>query len=155
MFNNAPLNYNCPICLAIKGIEDENTWIKQDDIFYRDELVLGFISSKFIKGNEGHPMIVPNEHYENIYDLPEDVSHQIFDLGKKVSIALKKLRNCDGINLMQFNETAGDQHALHYHLHIIPRFKDDNFHEELWSGKRSNPKERISYARDLRSHFKR
>ena len=154
MFNNAPLNYRCPICPAIKGIENKDTWIKQEDIFYRDQLVMGFISSKFIKGNEGHLLIVPNEHFENIYDLPVEVGFRIFDLGKKVSIALKKLRNCDGIDLMQFNEPAGDQHAFHYHLHIIPRFKSDNFHKELWNGKKSNSKERFLYSQDLRNHFK-
>jgi len=154
MHNNAPLNYKCPICLAIKGTENENTWIKQDDIFYRDNFIMGFISSKLIKGNEGHPLIVPNEHFENIYDLPEDIGHRIFDFGKKVAIALKKIRNCDGTNLMQFNEPAGDQHAFHFHLHIIPRFEDDNFHEELWNGKKSVSKDRVSYAQELRKYFK-
>ncbi|MCK5413169.1 MAG: HIT domain-containing protein [Candidatus Pacebacteria bacterium] len=146
MFNNVPLNYKCPICLAVKGIENEDTWIKQADIFYRDDFVMGFISSKFIKGNEGHPLIVPNKHFENVYDLPEEIGSQIFHVGKKIAIALKKLRNCDGVNLMQFNEPVGDQHAFHYHLHIIPRFEGDDFHEEFWKAKRSNPKERILYA---------
>ena len=98
-------------------------------------------------------MIVPNEHYENIYDLSEEVGHRIFDIGKKVAIALKKLRNCDGTNLMQFNEPAGDQHAFHFHLHIVPRFEGDNFHEEFWNQKKSDPKDRISYAKDLRNYF--
>ncbi len=38
MHNHAPTNYQCPICLAIEGIENENTWIKPADIFYRDDL---------------------------------------------------------------------------------------------------------------------
>ena len=154
MFNNAPSDYKCPICLTIKGIEDENTWIKQEDIFYRDDFVTGFISSKAIKGNEGHPLIVPNEHYENIYDLPEEVGHRIFDIGKKISIALKKLRNCDGVTLVQNNEPAGGQHVFHYHLHIIPRFKDDSFYKEFWNAKKSSPEDRVQYAKDLRDYFK-
>ncbi len=154
MFNNALLNYKCPICLAIKGIENEGTWIKQKDIFYQDDFVIGFISSKFIKGNEGHPLVVPRRHYENIYDLPKEVGCQIFDIGKKVAIVLKKLRNCDGVTLVQNNESAGDQHAFHYHLHVIPRFKNDNFHEEFWNAKKSNPKDRIQYAQDLYNYFK-
>ena len=154
MFNNAPSNYKCPICLAIKGIENKDTWIKQEDIFYRDDFVVGFISSKFIKGNEGHPLIVPKKHYENIYDLPEEIGYRIFGMGKKIAVALKKLRNCDGVNLMQFNEPAGDQHAFHYHLHIIPRFEGDNFHEEFWNAKKSNFEDRIRYAQDLRNYFK-
>jgi|GEM_PF-2341840 hypothetical protein len=45
MFNYAPEDYRCPICIAIDGIENEDTWIKQDDIFYKDDLVTGFIST--------------------------------------------------------------------------------------------------------------
>ena len=154
MFNNVLSDYECPICLTIKGIENENTWIKQEDIFYLDDLVMGFISSKSIKGNEGHPLIVPIEHYENIYDLPEGVGCRIFNIGKKVAIALKELRSCDGVTLVQNNEPAGDQHAFHYHLHIIHRFKNDDFHKELWNAKKSDPKDRVQYAQDLRNYFK-
>jgi len=154
MFNNAPPNYKCPICLAINGIENKDTWIKQKDIFYRDDFVVGFISSKFIKGNEGHPLIVPRKHYENIYDLPKEIGYKIFNMGKKTAIALKKLRDCDGINLIQNNEPAADQHAFHYHLHVVPRFKGDNFHKEFWNAKKFNSEVRIRYAQDLRDYFK-
>jgi len=150
MHNHAPENYTCPICLAIKGVENDDTWIKQDDIFYRDDLVIGFISSRSIKGNEGHPLVVPVEHYENIYDLPEAVGHRIMDVGKKIAIALKEVRGCDGVNFVQNNEPAADQHAFHYHLHIIPRFEGDNFKEEFYRAEKSDPKDRIQYARELK-----
>lgn len=153
MYNNAPNNYKCPICVAIEGIENEETWIVQDDIFYRDDLVTGFISSKAIKGNEGHPLVIPNEHYENVYDLPQEVGHRVFDVGKKTAIALKEVRGCDGVNLVQNNEPAAGQHAFHYHLHIIPRFEGDNYNEEFWKSERSDPKDRVQHARDLREYF--
>ena len=155
MFNNAPKEYICPICLAIKGKESEETWIMQDDIFYRDDLVMGFISSKAIKGNEGHSLIVPIEHYENIYDLPDTVSARIIAAARKTAIALKELRGADGINLVQNNEPAAGQHAFHYHLHVIPRFKSDNFEVEFWQAEKSEPKDRIIYAEDLRKWFER
>lgn len=155
MYNNAPIEYKCPICLAISGEENGDTWIKQKDIFYTDKNITGFISSKSIKGNEGHPLIVPNVHYENIYDLPEQVAYQIFDLGKKVAFGLKQKRNCDGITILQNNEPAGDQHAFHYHLHVIPRFNNDNFHTELWEAKKSEPHDRIQYAELLRNYLQR
>lgn len=153
MHNNAPKDYNCPICIAISGTENDDTWIVQDDIFYKDELVTGFISSKAIKGNDGHPLIVPNEHHENVYDLPEEVGHRVFDIAKKVAIGLKQTRNCDGINMVQNNEPAADQHAFHYHLHVIPRFKGDNYHEELWIAEKSKPGDRKEYANALREYF--
>lgn len=150
MFNHAPENYKCPICLAIRGIESDATWIKQADIFFRNELVMGFISSKAINGNEGHPLIVPIKHIENIYNLQDVYGAAIFALSKKVARALKRTRSCDGVTLHQNNEPAGDQHALHYHLHIIPRFINDNFHEELYKAKKSDPRDRIQCAESLR-----
>ncbi len=154
MYNHAVADYHCPICLSVSGVENEETWIKQQDIFYRDDLVLGFISSKSIKGNEGHPLLVPIEHFENLYDLPEQVGHKIFDVTKRITTALKQVRKCDGATLIQNNEPAGDQHAFHYHLHIIPRFQNDHFHEELWRAEKSEPKDRLKYAKDLQNYFK-
>lgn len=153
MYNHAPNDYKCPICIAIAGNESNDTWIKQDDIFYKDELVTGIISSKFIKGNEGHLLVVPNDHYENIYGLPEKVAHHIHNLGKKIAVALKEIRQCDGVTLVQNNEPAGDQHAFHYHLHIVPRFENDNFQEELWKAEKSDPKDRLPYAKELREYL--
>lgn len=150
MQSHAPENYICPICQAIQGLENEATWIKQADIFYKDDLVMGFISSKAIKGNEGHPLIVPMQHAENIYELPKEAGHRIFDIAKKVAITLKTTRNCDGVTLVQNNEPAGDQHAFHYHLHIVPRFTNDQFATELWKAEKSNPENRIEYASKLK-----
>lgn len=153
MFNHAPVNYVCPICLAIEGIESDQTWIKQADIFYRDELVCGFIGSKSVEGNECHPLIVPIKHIENIYDFPEDIGGRMLEVAKKVAVGLKQTRNADGITLMQNNEPAGDQHAFHFHLHVFPRFNNDSFHEELWKAQRSEPEERIKFAEELKSIF--
>lgn len=154
MHNHAPENYACPICLAINGVENDETWITQGDIFYRDDLVMGFISSKAIKGNEGHPLIVPLKHFENLYDLPHDYAHRIIEIAKKVALALKETQTCDGVTLLQNNEPAGDQHAFHYHLHVVPRFVNDSFHEELWKAEKSEPEDRIAHAEMLRRYFK-
>ena len=153
MFNHAAEDYICPICLAINGEENEDTWIVQDDIFYKDEHVVGFVSSKAIKGNEGHPLIVPVDHVENLYDLPEDMGHKIFDLAKRTAVASKEVRESDGVTLVQNNEPAGDQHAFHFHLHVVPRFDGDNFREEFLNAERSKPSERKQFAQDLKEYM--
>ena len=153
MYNHAPENYKCPICLAVQGIENDDTWIKQKDIFYKDDLVFGLISSKFIKGNEGHPLLVPRKHFEHIYDLPIQYSHRIAELASDVAKALKKIRKSDGVTIQQNNEPAGGQYAFHYHLHIVPRFDGDKFYEESRGARKSRPDERIAYAEELRKYF--
>ncbi len=155
MFNHAPQNYKCPICVAIKGIESEDTLIRQADIIYQDELVTAFIGSFFIRNNPGHIIIVPNEHYENIYELPENVGHQIFNVAKRSATAIKETRKCDGITTMQNNEPAGNQHAFHYHLHIFPRFENDELHAHLGNSIKSEPGDRLAYSEPLKKYFKK
>lgn len=151
MFNHTSSEYVCPICLAIAGIENDTTWIKQQDIVYRDDLVAVFIGTKFIKGNEGYPLVVPVKHFENVYDLPPEYANRVMEVATKAAVALKNVRKCDGVTLIQNNEPAGDQHAFHYHLHVIPRFEGDHFHEELFQGHKSEPADRIEYAENLRA----
>ncbi|MCR4277810.1 MAG: HIT domain-containing protein, partial [Candidatus Berkelbacteria bacterium] len=89
MYNHAPDNYVCPICVAIDGIEDDRTMIRKSDIVYQDDLVTVFIGSFFVADNPGHPIIVPNKHYENLYDLPDPEAHQIISVSRTVAQALR------------------------------------------------------------------
>ena len=154
MYNHAPENYKCPICPAVKGIENEDTWIKQADIVYQDKLVTIFIGSKFVKNNPGHPIIVPNQHYENFYDLPEEVACHIIKIAKKVALALKEARKCEGVTIAQNNEPIGDQHAFHYHMHIFPRFSGDELYKNMNDAYVSTQEERIIYAEGLRKNLR-
>ena len=155
MKSNAPTNYACSICLGNQGIENEDTLLKQADLVFRDDLVSVWINSFWIKGNEGHDIIVPNEHFENIFDLPKHMGRRIFEVSMLMSKAVKETYYCDGITLRQNNEPAGDQHAFHYHLHIFPRYNDDNFNQELTKKSYlSDPEKRIEYVNKLKKYLK-
>lgn len=154
MSSNAPKDYICPICLGNKGIENEATLLKQADLVFRDDLVSVWVNSFWIKGNEGHVIIVPNEHFENIYDLSDEVGNRIFHVSKLMSKAIKVAYSCDGITLRQNNEPAGDQHAFHYHLHVFPRYKDDNFNQELTKKSYlSDAEKRTGYVSKLKKYL--
>ena len=152
MYNHAPPDYQCVLCLPAQGIESEVTMMKQVDIFYKDDLVMAAVNSKFIDTNPGHVIIFPINHYENIYDMPDEISARVAKVAKQVAVALKKTRQCDGITTQQNNEPASGQHAFHYHFHLFPRFTSD----KLYSGSPvhvATPKERLPYAEALRSYF--
>lgn len=149
-YSHAPQDYSCPICCAIQGIDNEKVWIKKSDIFYQDDLVVCFINSRAIKGNEHHINVVPLEHFENIFDIPTQYLSRVNELVQKVSFGLKELRKCDGVTIVQNNEPAGDQHAFHYHTHVIPRYIGDNFHVELWGPTKSEPEIRVPFAEEMR-----
>ncbi len=152
MYNHAPHDYVCPLCLLIEGIENEHTMAKQADIVYRNEHALAMVNSKFIKGNPGHVIVMPTHHFEHLYDLPQEYMSAIMEVSQKIAIALKATRNCDGIWIGQNNEPASGQHAFHYHMHVVPRFEGDSFKDgESYV---AAPEDRIPYAEGLRSYFK-
>lgn len=154
MYNHAPKDYKCVLCLPAEGIESEETMMKQADIFYKDDLVMAAVNSKFIETNPGHVIIFPIKHYENIYEMPDEVSARVAKITKQIAIALKEIRKCEGITTQQNNEPAGRQHAFHYHFHIFPRWTGD----KLYSGspvRVSEPSERIPYADALRQYFEK
>jgi histidine triad (HIT) family protein len=128
MYSHAPEGYVCPFCLVVQGIENKHVWSVQNDIIYRDETVTAFISSHQWPNNHGNTIVVPNEHFENIYDLPIRYAADIHRVAKMIAVAMKAVYSCDGISTRQHNEPSGNQDVWHYHLHVTPRYKDDQFY---------------------------
>ena len=75
---------------------------------------------------KGHCLILPKEHYANIYELDEEVAGKIFKLAKELAIKMTDKLNCDGFNIVQNNGECAGQTVFHFHMHLIPRYKDDN-----------------------------
>lgn len=74
---------------------------------------------------KGHALILPKEHYANLYEIPDGLLQKAAVLAKKVVTALTEKLNADGYNIVQNNgETAG-QTVFHFHIHLIPRYQDD------------------------------
>jgi len=72
--------------------------------------------------NEGHTLVIPRNHYENIYEIPEEEVAHLFKIVKKVAHAVKKGVSAEGISIAQNNERAAGQIVFHLHVHIIPRY---------------------------------
>ncbi|RJP53251.1 MAG: HIT family protein [Anaerolineaceae bacterium] len=151
MHNHAPLEYICPFCLLVQGSESIQTQLRQTDIVFQTADVTAFIATRRYPQNEGHVLIIPNLHFENIYDLPVNISMKIHALSREVALAMKSEYRCDGIMLRQHNEPAGDQNIWHYHLHVIPRYLNDDFHNAQKSP--FDADERAQFARKLRTWF--
>ena len=74
---------------------------------------------------KGHALILPKQHYANIFEIDENILRDLIVLAKKVASAMKETLNCDGVNIVQNNGEAAGQTVFHFHMHIIPRYKDD------------------------------
>ena len=107
---------DCIFCKLANGVFETNTLYEDDD--FRIILDAG-------PATKGHALILPKAHYANIYEIPADLLAKAAVLAKEQAEHMTKVLGADGFNIVQNNgETAG-QTVLHFHIHLIPRFKDD------------------------------
>ena len=107
---------NCIFCKIANG-EIPSRTIEENDMF---KVVLDVGPA-----TKGHALILPKDHYTNLYDLPEDVTAEVYKMAKKIALRMKEKLGCDGVNIVQNNEEAAGQTVFHFHMHVIPRYKDD------------------------------
>lgn len=107
---------NCIFCKIANGEIPAKT-IYEDDKF-RVILDLG-------PATKGHALILPKDHYANLYELPEETAGEVFKLAKKMAIQMTDKLGCDGFNIVQNNGEVAGQTVFHFHMHLIPRYKDD------------------------------
>ena len=87
---------------------------------------------------KGHTLILPKEHADCLFDLPDETAAKLLPLAKKLGKKLSDCLHADGMNVIQNNGEVAGQSVLHYHLHLIPRYKNDGQHL-LWKpGKMSD-----------------
>lgn len=127
---------------------------RASDIVYEDDSVLSFISSHQFVGtpHQGHALVVPREHYENIFDLPDYLSTNLMRVARIVSAAMLFDYHCHGTTIWQ-NNGLGCQTVWHYHSHVFPRYANDTF-MTIFGDESAyllmNPSERAGYAERLR-----
>lgn len=73
----------------------------------------------------GHVLILTKEHYDNIFEIDAETAGKLFSLASVIARAMKKVLNCDGMNVLQNNGTIAGQTVFHFHLHLIPRYEGD------------------------------
>lgn len=75
---------------------------------------------------KGHILIIPQKHVDDIYDLEPEVAGRIFEFATRFASIIKRAFGNEGLNIIQNNGKAAGQTVFHYHLHMIPRYNDDN-----------------------------
>jgi histidine triad (HIT) family protein len=152
VISHQPDEYQCPFCVVVGGQDDPDTLTKQADVVYRDASATAFIAAGWWPANAGHVLVVPNGHYENIYDIPDEILAAVQVVGKRIATAIRATYGCDGTSFRQHNEPHGDQEVWHYHLHVFPRYAGD----ELYRRRKrfTTPDERAPYAERLRAALK-
>ncbi len=107
---------NCIFCKIAAGEIPSKTLYEDEE--FRVILDLG-------PANKGHALILPKDHYADLFTLPEEKAEKVMSLARKMGTQIKDALHADGLNLVQNNGECAGQTVFHFHMHIIPRFKND------------------------------
>lgn len=107
---------NCIFCKLANGIIPTNS-IYEDENF---NVILDMSPA-----TKGHALILPKDHYKNLYELPLDTAAEVMKLAKKMAVEMTEKLGADGFNLVQNNNEVAGQTVFHFHMHLIPRYNDD------------------------------
>lgn len=106
---------DCIFCKIVNG--EAKSWK-----VYEDDLIMAFFDISV--ASEGHTLIIPKKHYENIYDIPEKEICELIKVVKKLAIKYKlKINN---IQILHSSGKEAQQDVFHFHFHLVPRRKDDD-----------------------------
>jgi len=119
---------NCIFCKIIDG-SIPSTVVYEDDDF---KAIMDIAPAA-----KGHVLILPKKHCADLLSIDPDVAAKALGVASKIANAQKKALGCDGINLLQNSGEAAWQSVFHLHIHLIPRYNNDNL---------SLPWEHLSYA---------
>ncbi len=106
---------DCIFCKLANGIIPTNAIYEDEDF----KVILDAAPA-----SKGHALILPKEHYANIYEISDETAAKVLPLAKKLATHMTKKLGCDGFNVVQNNGEVAGQTVFHFHLHLIPRYKD-------------------------------
>ena len=106
---------NCIFCKLANGVFETNTFYEDDD--FR-------IIFDAAPATAGHILILPKEHFANVFEMPDELLSKAYLLAKKAATVLKEITGCEGINILQNNGEKAGQTIFHFHIHIIPRYNE-------------------------------
>lgn len=115
---------------------------------YEDDKYLAFLDIS--QTTKGHTLLIPKKHFENLLELDTTEYNNMFDIVKKIAKGIKDETNAKGFNILNNCNEAAGQTVMHFHIHIIPRYDNDNFNISFSSNPLCND-EFISLANSIKS----
>lgn len=138
------MKQDCIFCLIANG------QIPSDTV-YEDEYFRAILDLS--PAQKGHTLLLPKEHYADLFEMPEELAARVLPTAKRVALAVREATGADGVNLVQNNGEAAGQTVPHFHLHIIPRLSGDNA-LPLWTPGKSDPEEQKKLAAAIAERLK-
>lgn len=135
---------NCIFCKLANGEIPTNTLYEDKDFRVIFDLA---------PAAKGHALIIPKQHYKNIYEIDEEVLAKAYILAKKMVKVMTEEYKADGFNVLQNNGEDAGQSVMHFHIHLIPRHKGDKA-LGLWKPGKSDESELKMMAESIQNSMK-
>jgi histidine triad (HIT) family protein len=145
--HHAPVGYHCPFCALVAGNESELNALS--DVILRDGKTTAFVSPKWWASSPGHVLVVPNEHYEHLYEISADALAAVYVTVAAVARAMRSAYECDGVSTRQHNEPGSGQDVWHFHVHVFPRYVGDDLYRRDDETRWTTVEQRAPYAERL------
>ena len=106
---------DCIFCKIASSIVSSN-------VVYQDKEVFAFLDNNPIE--KGHILVIPKKHYQDIFDIPDETVCHVYAVVKKITNSISKNFDVKDFNILQNNGSKAGQTVFHYHVHIIPRYRE-------------------------------
>ncbi len=93
-------------------------------VIYEDEDVCAILDISQVTA--GHTLVMPKEHVENILDCPPVLLSKIMSVAQTLSKDILFKMNANGINVLTNAKPAAGQSVMHFHVHILPRYDEND-----------------------------
>jgi histidine triad (HIT) family protein len=103
---------------------------------YEDNDVLAILDISQV--TKGHVLVLPKEHYDNFLATPQEIMHKVMDVAQRIGQIQIKMLGAKGVNILSNVYEAAGQSVMHFHVHVIPRYEEDNFVIEMKENKDLN-----------------
>ena len=114
---------------------------------YEDDFAVAFLDIG--QATPGHTLVVPRKHSADIWSLSEDDAASVMRSVHRVATQLRATLEPLGMNVTQSNGSAAWQEVFHYHVHLVPRYSDDDL-VPPWQPTRPSPDVLTAIQRRIR-----
>lgn len=94
------------------------------EILYETEKALAILDINPI--HFGHALVIPKKHYSDFLSIPERDLHDVLHATQVVTRGVVGGLNLEGFNIFSNNGRIAGQSVFHFHIHITPRYPDDD-----------------------------
>ena len=112
----------CVFCKIIDGSIPSSKVYEDDDVIAILDLS---------QAEKGHTLVIPKKHFSNILDIEDYEYLKVMNKAKDIAKAVVKAFNADGVNILNNCNEAAGQTVMHFHVHVIPRYNNDDLKIEF------------------------